>query len=81
MDADVTFTLDSYDVVKEIYPADVDEYDGLLISGSRSSPSPYRHPLTPFRRRIRLRGRPVDQHASRIRRAHRRRQTVLEDIR
>lgn len=48
MDADVTFTLDSYDVVKEIYPADVDEYDGLLISGSRSSPVPYRHPPDPL---------------------------------
>jgi hypothetical protein len=37
--ADVTFTLDSYDVVKEIYPTDIDQYDGLLISGSRSAPS------------------------------------------
>jgi hypothetical protein len=35
-----TFTLDAYDVLKDIkYPPDKVHYDGLLISGSRTSPS------------------------------------------
>ena len=39
MHADVTFSLDSYDVVKEmVYPPDSAQYDGLLISGARLSP-------------------------------------------
>ncbi|KAG6373023.1 class I glutamine amidotransferase-like protein [Boletus reticuloceps] len=36
--SDVTFTLDGYDVVKDMaYPPDSARYDGLLISGSRVS--------------------------------------------
>ncbi|KAF8132363.1 class I glutamine amidotransferase-like protein [Boletus edulis] len=36
--SDVTFTLDGYDVVKDMaYPPDSAHYDGLLISGSRMS--------------------------------------------
>ena len=83
MHADITFTLDAYDVaVDMVYPPDSVHYDGILVSGARTCPSTQCIiSLIPVHRRVRLRRPRVDQQAGRIPPAYYRRKTVLEIIR